>query len=206
MTRVGLYARVSTRDKGQDPELQLHALREYAARRGLEIVGEFVDRAPAGDRARRREWARLLELAERRQVDLVLVWRLDRAFRSTVDALATLRQLDHRGVGFAVLDQPELDTTSPVGRLLFTMLAAFAELERSMIADRVREGMARARREGRVLGRPSAMNRRGVKKRASAVLAAAAGGEISISQAARELRWSRATVRAHIQRLERGAQ
>ena len=112
---VALYARVSTRDKDQDPELQLGPLREYVAARGWKAT-EYVDRAPAGDLAHRTSWRRLLADAASRRIDLVLVWKLDRAFRSTLDALSTLQDLEHRGVGFASITQPELDTTSPTCR------------------------------------------------------------------------------------------
>jgi DNA invertase Pin-like site-specific DNA recombinase len=125
---VALYARVSTRDKEQDPELQLHPLREYAAARGWRPT-EYVDRAPAGDLTGRAAWARLLADVRRRRVDLVLAWKLDRPFRSTLHCLSTLQEWDHRGVGFACLTQ-EIDTTSPTGRLLLTLLAAVAEFER----------------------------------------------------------------------------
>ncbi len=144
--RVALYARVSTRDKDQDPELQLEAMRDYVRARGWSII-EYVDAAAAGDLAHRTAWARLLADAARRRIDQVLVWKLDRAFRSTLHALATLRDLDHSGVGFASLTQPELDTTSAAGRLVFTILAAVAEMERELIVDRVREGMRHAARQ-----------------------------------------------------------
>src|SRR5579859_8191727 len=120
--RVALYARVSTRDKDQDPELQLDAMRAYVATRGWMAV-EYVDLAAAGDLAHRSAWARLRSDVAQRKVDLVLVWKLDRAFRSTLHALATLRDFEHAGVGFRSLTQPELDTTSATGRLVFTILA-----------------------------------------------------------------------------------
>ena len=158
--RVAIYARVSTRDKDQDPELQLVAMRDYVTARRWETV-EYVDTAAAGDLAHRTAWARLLADAARRRIDRVLVWKLDRAFRSTLHALATLRDLEHAGVGFASLTQPELDTTSATGRLVFTILAAVAEMERELIADRVREGMRLAARHGARIGRPSVTTRPG---------------------------------------------
>jgi DNA invertase Pin-like site-specific DNA recombinase len=113
---VALYARVSTRDKDQDPELQLVPLRDYAQARGWEAT-EYVDQASAGDLAHRTAWRRLRADAARRRFDVVLVWKLDRAFRSTLDALATLEAFDDRGVGFSAITQPELDTTTAAGRL-----------------------------------------------------------------------------------------
>lgn len=191
--RVALYARVSTRDKDQDPELQLEPLRAYAAARGWSAV-TYVDRAPAGDLAHRTAWRALLADVDRRQVDLVLVWKLDRAFRSTLDALDTLRRLEHRGVGFAALTQPELDTTSPTGRLVFTILAAVAEMERALIADRVREGMAHAARQGKRIGRPSAAERPAVAQRWPAIRAELAAGQLSQRAAARRLGIGTATL------------
>jgi DNA invertase Pin-like site-specific DNA recombinase len=114
--RAALYARVSTRDKDQDPELQLVPIRAYAAARGWEAV-EYVDQASASDFSRRTDWKRLQADARRRRVDLIAVWKLDRGFRSTVECLRTLEDWQSRGVGFLCVSQPELDTTTPIGRL-----------------------------------------------------------------------------------------
>ena len=183
--RVALYARVSTRDKDQDPELQLHPLREYAAARGWRPT-EYVDRAPAGDLAGRTAWARLLADVRRRRVDLVLAWKLDRPFRSTLHCLSTLQDWDHQGVGFACLTQ-EIDTTSPTGRLLLTLLAAVAEFERGLIRERVKEGMTNAKRKGAKIGRPAAAQRPGVARQLPGVLAELAAGTLSKRAAARRL-------------------
>src|SRR5438477_5605152 len=191
--RVAAYARVSTRDKDQDPELQLAALREYAALRGWEVA-EYVDTAAAGDFAHRTAWAQLLADAARRRIDRVLVWKLDRAFRSTLHALATLRDLDHSGVGFASLTQPELDTTSATGRLVFTILAAVAEMERELIADRVREGMRHAARRGARIGRPPVTTRPGFAGRWHRVRKEMAEAGLSRRQAARRLGVGSATL------------
>lgn len=183
--RVALHARVSTRDKDQDPELQLVPLREYiAARSG--VASEYVDEASAADLGRRTAWHRLLDDARRRRVDRVLVWKLDRAFRSTLHALRTLEELDGWGVGFACLTQ-ELDTTSPTGRLVFTVLAAGAEMERSLIADRVREGMAHARRQGKQIGRPRVEGRRGFRADWAEVEPQVRAGTLSRRAAAAQL-------------------
>jgi DNA invertase Pin-like site-specific DNA recombinase len=150
--RVALYARVSTDDKGQDPETQLGPMREHAAGREWEVV-EYVDQATAADLRGRRRWRELLDDARRRDVDLVMVWKLDRFARSALDALRWLEQLDGYGVGLKILTQ-DIDTTTPAGRLVFTVLAAVAEMERELIRERVKAGMERVRSEGRKLGRP----------------------------------------------------
>jgi DNA invertase Pin-like site-specific DNA recombinase len=184
--RVALYARVSTRDKDQDPEVQLAPLRDYSAARGWHAV-EYVDHASAADMTGRTAWARLIEHARQRLVDLVLVWKLDRAFRSTLHCLRTLEGWEHSGVGFACLTQP-IDTTSPTGRLLLTILAAVAEFERSLIAERVREGMAHARRNGARIGRPPAAERPHVARHLESVRAEVEAGTLSKRGAARRLR------------------
>jgi len=183
---VALYARVSTRDKHQDPELQLVPLREYAARQGWETV-EYVDQASAGDLAHRTAWRRLLNDTKHRKVGLVLVWKLDRAFRSVLDALATLQGFDERGVGFSSITQPELDTTTAPGKLFFVILAAVAEMEQSLISDRVKEGMRLAAAKGVKLGRPSAAARPEVARQLPSVVAEIAAGTLSQRQAAKRL-------------------
>jgi DNA invertase Pin-like site-specific DNA recombinase len=184
--RVALYARVSTRDKDQDPELQMVPMREYAAARGWAVT-EYMDHAPAGDLAHRTAWRLLLSDSASRRVDLVLVWKLDRAFRSTFDALSTLRDLEHRAVGFASLTQPELDTTSPTGRLVFTILSAVAEMERALIADRVKEGMRNAAAKGAKIGRPKVTDRPAFVRKWPSVRARVLDGRVSRRQAAKDL-------------------
>ncbi|MBJ7596871.1 MAG: recombinase family protein [Candidatus Dormibacteraeota bacterium] len=150
--RVALYARVSTEDRGQDPELQLVPMREHAAAHGWEAI-DYVDQASASDLRRRRGWRQLLEDAHRHRFDVVMVWKLDRFARSALDALHWLEQLDGYGVGLKILTQ-DIDTTTSAGRLVFTVLAAVAEMERELIRERVKAGVERARSEGRQLGRP----------------------------------------------------
>ena len=191
--RVALYARVSTRDKDQDPELQLDALHAYVAARGW-LAMEYVDQAAAGDLAHRTAWAQLLADAAQRKVDLVMVWKLDRAFRSTLHALATLQDFEHAGVGFSSLTQPELDTTSATGRLVFTILAAVAEMERELIRDRVKEGMRHAARQGKRIGRPPVTVRPAFARHWPRVQAELAAGRLSRRQAARRLGIGTATL------------
>ena len=158
--RIGIYARVSTSDKDQDPETQLGPLREFVASQGWTTAGEFVDTASATDLRGRVAWRRLLEDAARRRVDVILVWKLDRAFRSVAHMATTTEQLRRWGVGLRSYSEPWLDTsgTSPVGDLMLNILASFAQFERALIAERVKAGMARARKQGKHIGRPQALN------------------------------------------------
>ena len=148
--RVGLYARVSTQDQQTIP-LQTRAMREYAARRGWTITLQVKEVGSGAAQRERRE--QLLEAARRREIDVVLVWRLDRWGRSVTDLLATLQELEHLGVGFVSLTEA-LDLTTPAGRAMAGLLAVFAEFEREILRDRVRAGLAQARRNGQRLGRP----------------------------------------------------
>ena len=148
--RVGLYARVSTHDQQTIP-LQNRAMREYAARRGWIIALPVREIGSGAARRERRE--ALLEAARRREIDVVLVWRLDRWGRSVTDLLATLQELEHLGVGFVSLTEA-LDLTTPAGRAMAGLLAVFAEFEREILRERVRAGLAHARQNGQRLGRP----------------------------------------------------
>ena len=148
--RVGLYARVSTYDQKTLP-LQLRAMREYAAKRGWSLVAQIKE---VGSGASQRELRQtLIAAARRREIDVVLVWRLDRWGRSVADLLGTLQELQHLGVGFVSLTEA-LDLTTPTGRAMAGLLAVFAEFEREILRERVRAGLARARQNGKRLGRP----------------------------------------------------
>ena len=151
MFRVGLYARVSTEDQNT-LAMQNRAMREYAARRGWTIAMQVREVNAGAVRRQARE--KLLEAARRRQIDGVLVWRLDRWGRSVTDLLATLQELDHLGVGFVSLTEA-LDLTTPAGRAMAAMLAVFAAFEREVLQERTRAGMAHARQNGKRLGRPA---------------------------------------------------
>lgn len=192
--KAALYARVSTADKDQNPETQLVSLREFVQAQGWAIAGEFVDRAPATDLRARTAWRGLLDQAARRQIDLVLVWRIDRAFRSVLDAATTLERLRAWGVGLRSYAEPWLDTTSPFGEALYYITAAYAQLERGILAERVRAGMARARREGRHVGRRGGPQRDGFAALWHELEPRIAAGTLSRRRAARELRVSRSTV------------
>ena len=151
MLRAGLYARVSTIDQQTLP-MQLRAMREYAARRGWTITLQV--REVNSGAARREAREKVLEAARRREIDLVLVWRLDRWGRSVTDLLATLQELKHLGVGFVSLSET-LDLTTPAGRAMAGLLAIFAEFEREILRERTRAGLANARQNGKKLGRPA---------------------------------------------------
>jgi putative DNA-invertase from lambdoid prophage Rac len=148
--RVGLYARVSTLDQQTLP-LQIRAMREYAFKRGWTIVAQIKEVGSGAAQRERR--AALLAVARRREVDVVLVWRLDRWGRSVADLVSTLQELQHLGVGFVSLTEA-LDLTTPAGRAMAGLLAVFAEFEREILRERVRAGLAHAREKGKRLGRP----------------------------------------------------
>lgn len=149
--RVALYARVSTLDKGQDPETQLLALREYAARRGWVPVGEYIDYA-SGTRDDRPQYQALLAAARKRQIEAVLVWRYDRFARSTQALVHALHEFHTLGIDF-ISYQENIDTTTPQGELIFTVMASLAQFERALISERVKAGMARAKAQGKRISR-----------------------------------------------------
>ncbi len=148
--RAGLYARVSTQDQQTLP-LQTRAMRQYAVRRGWAVAVEIKEVGSGASQRERRE--KLLEAARRREINVVLVWRLDRWGRSVTDLVATLQELEHLGIGFVSLTEA-LDLTTPSGRAMAGMLAVFAEFEREILRERVRAGLAQARQNGQLLGRP----------------------------------------------------
>jgi DNA invertase Pin-like site-specific DNA recombinase len=151
MMRVGLYARVSTHDQQTLP-MQLSAMAEYASRRDWRVILEVTDVASGATLRPRRE--ELLKAARRREIDVIVVWRLDRWGRSVADLVTSLNELQALDVGFVSLTEA-LDMTTPSGRALAGMLAVFAEFERDILRDRVKAGIAQARKEGRPHGRPA---------------------------------------------------
>jgi len=192
---VGIYARVSTVDKTQDPETQLLPLRDFAAAQGWDIFRVYVDHAPATDLYRRFAWRDLLEDASKRRFDVVLVWRIDRAFRSVLDAATTLERLRGWGVGLRSYSESWLDTTSPFGEALYYITVAYAGLERGILRERVKAGMERARRQGHRIGRPRVTDRKGFKRRFGDILERLNDGAISRRQAANELGIGYATLK-----------
>jgi len=150
--KIAIYARVSTTN-GQDPELQLRELREYCQRRGWQVVTEYVDVGISGAKEKRPHLDKLVADAHRRRFDAVVVWRFDRFARSVSHLLRALETFRALGVEFVSLSE-QVDTSTPTGKMIFTVLGAVAELERSLIAERVRAGLRNARAKGRRLGRP----------------------------------------------------
>lgn len=190
--KVALYARISTIDKGQSVETQLQALREYVDRRGLKDVVEYVDTGISGSKDSRPALDRLMRDTKLRLVNTVIVWRFDRFSRSVSHLMRSLEEFQACGVEFVSLMEA-IDTGTPVGKMVFTILGAVAEMERNMIRERVIAGMARARKEGKVIGgrkarlfdrdRAKAMHEAGVGVRA---IAAALGvGKDTIAKALR---------------------
>src|SRR5450755_1229230 len=150
---IALYARVSTLNGHQDPEMQLRELREYARLRGWKIFGEYVDNGVSGSKESRPALNRLMADAHSRKFDAILVWKIDRFGRSLKHLVNALADLAALGVAFVSL-RDNLDLSTPSGRLMFQIIGAMAEFERALIQERVRAGLRNARAKGRRLGRP----------------------------------------------------
>lgn len=151
--KVALYARVSTAHNGQDPEVQLRELREFCERRGWKVAGEYVDEGISGAKDSRPELDRLMADAHRRRFDAVVVWKFDRFARSVSHLLRALENFRALGIEFVSFSE-QMDTSTPTGKMVFTVLGAVAELERSLIGERVRAGLRNAKAKGKKLGRP----------------------------------------------------
>jgi len=158
--RTAIYARVSTTDKGQDTDNQLVQLRDYCTRRGFQVVGEYMDQA-SGKTSDREAFKRLFEDASRRVFDVVLVWALDRFTREGVlETFEHVRRLTKYGIAFESYTEQHFRTTGPAGELMLAIAAWIAKQERIRISDRTKAGLARARRQGKVPGRPKRVFRR----------------------------------------------
>jgi DNA invertase Pin-like site-specific DNA recombinase len=152
--RVGLYARVSTHE--QVTENQLRDLRQYAADRVWEIHDEYVDHGLSGAKSSRPALDRMMDDARKKRFDLIVVWRFDRFARSVKHLVLALEELRGLGVGFVSYSE-SIDTSSPLGQAIFTIIAAMAELERNIIIERVHAGLRRARSQGKRIGRPAGL-------------------------------------------------
>ena len=151
--KAAIYARVSTTNHGQDVSMQTRELREYCERRGFEIAGEYTDVGVSGSKDSRPELNRLMADAKQRRFDAVCVWKLDRFGRSLRHLVNALVDLESLGVSFVSI-KDNLDLSTPSGRLMFQIIGAMAEFERSLIQERVKAGLRNARAKGKTLGRP----------------------------------------------------
>jgi DNA invertase Pin-like site-specific DNA recombinase len=152
-SRVAIYARVSTTNHGQDVMLQTRELQQFAEARGWHVAGTYIDDGVSGAKDSRPDLNRLMADAHKRCFDVVAVWRFDRFARSVSHLLRALETFSALGIAFVSLSE-QMDTTTPTGKMVFTVLGAVAELERSLIAERVRAGLRNARAKGTRLGRP----------------------------------------------------
>ena len=184
--KAALYARVSTHDQQTLP-LQQKAMRQYASKRGWQITLQVKEVGSGAKTRPQRE--ELLKAARRREVDVIIIWRLDRWGRSLADLVTTLKELSEVGVGFVCLTEA-IDLTTPSGRTLAGMLAVFAEFERDILRERVKAGIAQAREQGKPHGRPATAARQ-----AAAVKKLFKKGKgLNKSEIARQLKISRTTV------------
>jgi DNA invertase Pin-like site-specific DNA recombinase len=152
ISRIAIYARVSTLN-GQNPEMQLAEIREYASRRGWYVTGEYVDLGVSGSKESRPELNRMMKDAHARVFDAVVCWKLDRLGRSLKHLVTTIEDLSAYGVTFVSL-RDNLDLSTPSGRLMMHIIGAMAEFERELIRERVTAGIQAARRPGTRIGRP----------------------------------------------------
>ena len=152
-TRAAIYARVSTSNNGQDPTMQTREMEEFCDRRGWELTDSYIDNGISGSTESRPELDRLMADAHRRRFDAVVVWKFDRFARSVSHLLRAPETFKALGIDFVSLSE-QVDTSTPTGKMVFTVLGAVAELERSLIAERVRAGIRNARAKGKRLGRP----------------------------------------------------
>lgn len=152
--RAALYARVSTQGKGQDCEVQLRELRELCVRRGWEIVSEYMDAGVSGAKESRPQLDAMLAAGRAGRFDVIVCWKLDRIGRSLRHLVNLLAEIEAVGVSL-VSHSDNLDLTTPQGRLLFQIVGAMAEFERSLIRERVKSGLRNAVAKGKTLGRPT---------------------------------------------------
>lgn len=188
--RIGIYARVSTKD--QSCELQLRDLRTYCGARGFELIREYIDVGQSGASASRPQLNVLMGDARKRQFDAIIVWRFDRFARSTKHLLMALEEFRVLGIQF-ISYQENMDTSSPLGQALFTIVSAVAQLERDLIRERVSAGLRNARAKGKTLGRPT------VVASCEQIIALRSKGQ-SLREIAAKLGVGYGTVRSRLQR------
>ncbi len=192
--RAAIYARVSTTGHGQDVGLQVEELRQVAGQRGWRVVGEFVDEGISGGKSSRPALDQMMAAARSGKLDVILVWRFDRFARSTQHLLTALEEFRVLNVSFVSVRE-QVDTTTPVGKVLFTLIAAISEFERALIQERVRAGVARAKAAGKHCGRPR------VEIDVRPALALLEKGH-SLSQVARMLRVPKSTLLRRLNEVE----
>src|SRR6476660_2692591 len=152
--RVAIYARVSTVNHGQDVSMQTRELRQFAEARGWNVAGEYIDAGVSGAQDSRPELNRLMGDAHKRRFDVIGVWRFDRFAGSVSHLLRALETFKALGIDFVSYSE-QMDTSTPAGKMVFTVLAAVAELERSLTVERVRAGLRNAKAKGKAIGRPA---------------------------------------------------
>ena len=152
--KIGIYARVSTKD--QSCELQIRDLRAYCMARGFDLVREYIDIGQSGAKDSRPELNILMDDARKRRFDAIVVWRFDRFARSTKHLLTALEEFRALGIQF-ISCQENVDTSTPLGQALFTIVSAVAQLERVLIRERFSAGIRNARANGKKLGRPKTL-------------------------------------------------
>src|SRR6267378_2719993 len=188
--KVALYTRVSTRDKGQDTEVQARELREYAERRGWSIVEEFSDYV-SGAKEFRPALDEMMKAAKRRKFDAVLCWKLDRVGRSLKHLVNLLAELEAVGVALVSFSD-NLDLSTPQGRLMFQIIGAMAEFERSLICERVKAGIAHRKAQGKKFGGRTA------KRLDMAEVTRMREGGASMAEIARALNVSAGTIHSRL--------
>lgn len=186
--KIALYARVST--DGQDPEVQLQALRAHASQRGWTIVDEYVDRGYSGAKEKRPALDRMMKAAWAGKFQAVLVWRFDRFARSVKHLIKALEEFRALNVNFISL-QEQFDTSTPIGHAMFTIIGAMAQLERDIIRDRVKAGLDKAKKCGVQLGRPVS------QAKAEEIIALKQQG-LSLPEIGKRLRCSRSTIKRRL--------
>jgi DNA invertase Pin-like site-specific DNA recombinase len=185
--RIVLYARVSTKDKGQDTRNQLHQLRDFASKQGWEILHEYIDHM-SGKRGDRPEFKRMMDAASRREFDLVLFWSLDRLSREGVlQTLTYLQTLTSYGVGWKSFTEQYLDSCGVFRDAVLSILATIAKQERIRLSERTLAGLEQARKRGAAIGRPRVSTDRDKVKRLRA-------SGLSLPAIAREMKLSITTV------------
>lgn len=153
--KVAIYSRVSTSDQSVD--MQISDLRQYCEQRAFDIYKEYSDEGVSGTKDRRPALDELMSDAQKRRFGAVICWRFDRFARSTKHLITALEEFHHLGVDF-ISYQENIDTSSPLGKAVFTIVSAISELERSIIIERVKAGIRRAKENGKRLGRPKRLN------------------------------------------------